>query len=102
MLVMRLTARDGKPVYFFGLTAENIRELQNGRPIYKSSGAEFPCPFHAAIFYGDTDQALMANIAESFRAQNVPVPDMLAEAMSQAASRMRGARRDRDPDPTAH
>lgn len=102
MLIMRLTARDGKPVFFLGLSAENFRLLQEGKPIYKSSGIDFPAPFHLAMFYGHTERDVAEKIAEAFREGGVPVPDMLTEALSAELPTDANRPGAADPDPNAH
>jgi hypothetical protein len=54
----------GNPVLLFGLSAENLRRLRQGQPI-KINLAEMGLTGYAVIFYGKTEQAMVAHLVQA-------------------------------------
>lgn len=54
----------GNPMYFFGLSEENLRRLRLGQPIRFDLG-EMGLKGVAVIFYGPTEEAMVAQFVEA-------------------------------------
>lgn len=54
--------KDGKKVYGFGLSEENIELLKKGRPI-SISNPDF-ADFDVLIFYGETEESMAKDLKE--------------------------------------
>ena len=57
MIKFRSMHKDGTPVYGFGLSAENIKRLKQGKPIAFSLH-ELGTEGHILIYYGATEQSM--------------------------------------------
>jgi hypothetical protein len=70
MLKAKVTGDDGRPLYIFGLSAENVRRLLAGDPIY-FDGAEVDLAGHHFLIAHAEDATVMRRLHDHF-ARNDP------------------------------
>ncbi len=64
MLTLKMHAGPDGPVIAFGLSAMNIKKLQEGMPI-RIDLAKVGIAGHVYLFAGDTEESMLADLVES-------------------------------------
>jgi len=57
-------APDNEPLILLGLSAENVRRLQDGQPIHVRL-SEMGLDVQVAIFYGETEEQMVRDMKEA-------------------------------------
>ena len=70
MIFAHLNQADGKPLFIFGLSEENLQRLRQGQPItfdmQERAGAEHAPPGRVLICWGKTEDAIAQEWQELF------------------------------------